>query len=98
MAGSSDSAFLERWYKLYFKVLKNGVVVDALNHILYVKHQPKHDLLLLCDIKEAEAVLSSNGNYGWHIAGLYNFAPDNQECKIMEITKYEYDNIKKRLK
>lgn len=83
---------------MYFKVLnKSNAVVDVLDHILYVKHQPKHDLLLLCDIKEAQAVLSSSGKYGWHISGLYNFPPDNQEYKVIEITKYEYDKLKNKL-
>ena len=83
---------------MYFKVLKSEMVVDVLDHILYVKHQAKHDLLLLCDIKEAQAVLSSTGKYGWHIAGLYNFPPDNQEYRIVEITRFEYDMLKKELK
>lgn len=80
---------------MYFKVIRNGKVIDILDHILYVKHQPKHNLLLLCDIKEAQAILSSNGKYGWHVSGLYNFPPDNQEYVIKEITKYEYDEYKK---
>lgn len=79
---------------MYFKVIKNGTVVDVLDHILYIKYQAKHNLLLLCDIKEAQAVLSSNGAYGWHMAGLYHFPPDNQECTITEISRYEYDMLK----
>lgn len=82
---------------MYFKVIYNENIVDILDHISYVKHQPKHDLLLLCDIKEAQAILSSDGRYGWHTAGLYNFTPDNKEYKIKEITKYEYDRLKKEL-
>lgn len=82
---------------MYYKVLKNGTLVDVLDHVQYIKHQTKHDLLLLCDIKEAQAILSSNGKYGWHIAGLYNFPPDNQEYYITEITQFEYDKLKKEL-
>lgn len=82
---------------MYYKVMINGNVVDVLDHILYVKYQSKYDLLLLCDTKEAQAVLSSSGKYGWHIAGLYNFPPDNQEYHITEITRFEYDKIKKEL-
>lgn len=82
---------------MYYKVLKNGTLVDVLDHVLYIKHQVKHDLLLLCDIKEAQAILSSNGKYGWHIPGLYYFQPDNQECQMIEISKYEYDKLKLQL-
>ena len=55
---------------MYYKVIKNDEVVDVLNHILYIKYQEKHSLLLLCDITEAQAILSSDGKYGWHIEGL----------------------------
>ena len=72
---------------MYYKVIKNDEVVDVLNHILYIKYQEKHSLLLLCDITEAQAILSSDGKYGWHIEGLYNFPP--------EISKYEYDKLKR---
>lgn len=82
---------------MYFKVVKGGEIVDILTHILYIKHQEKHNILLICDIKEAQAILSSNGQYGWHIAGLYNFPPDNQEYEILEITKYEYDKLVENL-
>lgn len=52
-------------------------------------------LLLLCDITEAQAILSSDGKYGWHIEGLYNFPPDNDIYAIKEISKYEYDKLKR---
>lgn len=83
---------------MYYKVIKNDEIVDALDNILYIKYQEKHGLLLLCDITEAQAILSSDGKYGWHIEGLYNFPPDpdNTVYEIIEITKYEYDKLKKR--
>lgn len=82
---------------MYYKVLKNGKVIDLLTQLSFIKYQPKHELLLLCDMKEAQAVLSSDGKYGWHIEGLYNFAPDNSVCVIKEITKYEYDTLNKAM-
>ena len=75
---------------MYYKVIKNDEVVDVLNHILYIKYQEKHSLLLLCDITEAQAILSSDGKYGWHIEGL-----DNDIYVIKEISKYEYDKLKR---
>ena len=55
---------------MYYKVIKDDKIVDVLDHILYIKYQEKHSLLLLCDITEAQAILSSDGKYGWHIEGL----------------------------
>ena len=68
---------------------------DLMFKYLYVKYQEKHSLLLLCDITEAQAILSSDGKYGWHIEGLYNFPLDNNIYEIKEITKYEYDKLKR---
>ena len=70
---------------MYYKVIKNDEVVDVLDHILYIKYQEKHSLLLLCDITEAQAILSSDGKYGWH----------NDIYVIKEISKYEYDKLKR---
>lgn len=81
---------------MYFKVCKDDTIVDILKNILYIKYQKKHDLLLLCNIQEAEAILSSDGTHGWHIEGLYNFPPDNHVYEIIEITKQEYEKLKER--
>lgn len=81
---------------MYYKVLKNNNIVDILDHILYIKYQKKHSLLLLCNITEAQAILSSDGKSGWHIEGLYNFPLDNDVCEIKEISKNEYDVLKMR--
>lgn len=82
--------------KMYFKVCKDNEIVDILKNIFYIKYQEKHDWLVLCDIKEAEAILSSDGTHGWHIEGLYNFPPDNHVYEITEISKTEYDKLKER--
>ena len=82
---------------MYFKVMKDKEIIDLLDHISYVKYQEKHDQILLCDMKEAEAILSSNGKYGWHIEGLYHFQPDNYVYRIEQITKFNYDRLKKAL-
>ncbi len=80
---------------MYYKVLKENKVVDVLKNIIYIKYQEKHNLLLLCNIQEAEAILSSDGMHGWHIEGLYNFPPDNTEYEIIGITKPEYEELSK---
>lgn len=82
---------------MFYKVMKDGTVVDVLRNILYVKYQKKHDLILICDMKEAEAILSSDGNYGWHIEGLYYFWPDNHPYAVKKISKFEYDTLRKQL-
>lgn len=31
---------------MYYKVIKNGKVIDVLDHLTFVKHQQKHDVML----------------------------------------------------
>lgn len=81
---------------MYYKVIKNNKVVDILKDILYVKYQKKHDILLLCDIQEAQAILSSDGMRGWHIEGLYNLPFNSDVYEIKEISETEYKKLKMR--
>lgn len=76
---------------MYYKILKNEEVVDVLNNIIYVKYQQKHDILLMCDKTEAQAILSSDGSCAWHINGLYNYPLDSFTYDMEETTKEEYD-------
>ena len=82
---------------MYYKVTNSTTqdIVDVIKEIHYIQYQEKHKILILCDIKIAQAILSSDGKYGWHIEGLYNFPPDNDIYAIKEISKYEYDKLKR---
>ena len=78
---------------MYYKVLKNNDIVDILNHIVYVKYQKKHNILLICDKKEAQAILSNDGMKAWHIDGLYNYSLDDSVYELIEITEEEYNEL-----
>lgn len=82
---------------MFYKVMKDGKIVDLLNKLVYVKYQKKHDILLICDIEEAQGVLSSNGETAWHIDGLYYFKEDTTVYEIEEISKYEYNKLKREV-
>ena len=71
---------------MYYKVLKNGRAIDALNFLQFVKYQPKHNIMVNCTEDEAQGIVSSNGKYIWHVEGYYNV--------LEPIDKYEYDQIK----
>lgn len=81
-----------------YKILKSGRVVDVLNKLIYVKWQPKHQIIVLCTENDAQGFLSSDGNHVWHEPSLYNFP---EECngkydsiEIEEIDKFEYESLK----
>ena len=80
---------------MYYKVLKDGQVIDVLDHLVFVKYQKKHNIMLLCEESEAQAIVSSDGSYVWHLDWLLNVPVDGYETvDLKEIDKYEYEQLK----
>ena len=80
---------------MYYKVLKDNRVIDVLDKLTYLKWQPKNKIMLLSDLNEAQAILSSDGNTIWHVEGFYDLPVDGYETvKIIEIDEFEYKQLK----
>ena len=80
---------------MYYKVLKDGQVIDVLDHLVFVKYQKKHNIMLLCEESEAQAIVSSDGSYVWHLDWLLNIPVDGYDtADLKEIDKYEYEQLK----
>lgn len=83
---------------MFYKILdEKNKVVDVLDNISWIYYQEKHALLIKCNVKIAEAILASDGKKGWHIEGLYRFPLNPNTYKVAEISKYEFDTLKKEL-
>ena len=48
---------------MYYKVLKDGRAIDALDRLQFVKYQPKHGIMVNCTEDDAQGIISSNGKY-----------------------------------
>lgn len=80
---------------MYYKVIKDNKVIDVLDQLIYLKWQHKHKIMVLCDINEAQAILSSDCNTIWHVDGFYNIPTDGFDTvKIEKISRFEYDKLK----
>ena len=80
---------------MYYKVLKNNRVIDVLNHLAYVKYHTKSQIMIACEQSEAQAIISSDGEYIWHVDGLYRMPVDGYDTvELVEIDKYEYEQLK----
>ena len=80
---------------MYYKVIKDGKVIDVLDHLVFVKYQKKHNIMLLCEESEAQAIVSSDGSYVWHLDWLLNIPVDGYDTvDLKEIDKYEYEQLK----
>lgn len=79
----------------YYKVIKDNKVIDVLDQLIYIKWQEKHNIPVLCDINEAQGILSSDNNTIWHEETLYELPVDGFDTvRIEEIDKYEYKQLK----
>ena len=50
---------------MFYKVVKDGKVVDVLDRLIYLKYQEKYDRMIFCDEEEAQAIYSSDGKHIW---------------------------------
>lgn len=80
---------------MYYKVLKNSKVIDVLDHLSFVKYYEKYNMMALCDKSEAQAIISSDGEYIWHVVGLYHIPIDGYDTvELIPIDVYEYNKLK----
>ena len=83
---------------MYYKVIRNGKVVDVLDRLLFVKYQQRNEVMLLCRQNEAQAVLSSDNSRFWHIDWMFRIpegcCAEWDEAELEEIDKYEYEKLK----
>lgn len=80
---------------MYYKVIKNNKVIDVLDNLTYLKWEPKHKIMVLSDINEAQAILSSDKNTIWHERTLYKIPVEGfDEVEIEEIDEFEYRQLK----
>lgn len=80
---------------MYYKVIKDSKVIDVLDHLSFVRYQEKHGIMIACSEAEAQAIISSDGEYIWHVGGLYNIPVDGYDTvELVEIDGYEYKQLK----
>lgn len=80
---------------MFYKVLKDDKVVDVLNEVVYLKWQPRNRIMLLSELKNAQAILSSDGETIWHEITLHDLPVDGYDTvELIPIDEYEYKQLK----
>lgn len=80
---------------MYYKVIKDGRIIDVLDHLTYLKWQPKHGVMVLSSEDDAQAILSSDQNTIWHEKTLYRIPVRGYDTvELVEIDEYEYHHLK----
>lgn len=80
---------------MYYKVMSKDRVIDVLDKLVFLKYQPKHNIMVLCSESEAQAILSSDSENIWHEETLYDIPVDGYDTvSLVEIDKHEYKRLK----
>ena len=80
---------------MFYKVIKDGKVIDVLDKLVYLKWDNRHKIMVLSDENEAQAILSSDKNSIWHERTLYKIPVEGFDTvNIKEIDEYEYKQLK----
>lgn len=80
---------------MFYKVMKDNKVIDVLDKLVFLKYQPRHDVMVNCTEDDAQAFLSSDKNTIWHDITLYNIPiPGYDTVSLVEIDEYEYNRLK----
>lgn len=79
---------------MYYKVMKNNKAIDVLDQLIFLKYQKKHDIMILCEPNEAQAILSSDNETIWHEKTLDKLPIEGYETvEIQEINEHEYRQL-----
>lgn len=80
---------------MYYKVIKDNKIIDVLDNLVFLKYQPKHDVMLLSNKLEAQAIFSSDQKHIWHIDSLKELPVNGYDTvEIEQIDIYEYERLK----
>jgi len=79
---------------MYYKLLRNGTVVDILDQLIYLKYDDRLNMMINSNVNSANAILSSDKNHYWHLLGLPRATVEMDTVEIVEISEQEYDRLK----
>lgn len=85
------------WYKV---INTDNLVIDVLDFLNYVKFQENHRILISCNKKDAQGILSSDQTIVWHLDTLQEFpsiAPIYDTVRVSEISEEVYYELKRQL-
>ena len=81
---------------MYYKIISDGLIVDACSGLNYVKWQERNRLFLSCEESGADGIVSSDGSQIYLLSGTPDIE-DLPHATFTEITLEEYTEIRKEL-
>lgn len=78
---------------MFYKIVVDGIVVDAAENLSYVLWQEKNHIWLSCERRYAKGIVSTDGESIWLLPTVPDMA-GYSHCEIFEIGEEEYREIR----
>lgn len=80
---------------MFYKIIKDGKIIDVSDGLLFMRWQEKFHRMIYCDLKEAQAIQSSDEKTVWHEISLKPVPVDGYETVIaVPIDEREYRSLR----
>ena len=81
---------------MYYKIINDGMIIDACDGLMFVKWQEKNNLFLNCAESDADGILASDGSRIYLLEYADDIA-DLPRVSYVEITQEDYEEIREAL-
>lgn len=82
-----------------YKIIENGQIIDVLETLQFVKCLPKTQKTIIVDERQANGIMSSNGNEIYHLVNMPNtFCDHKKSVTFIKIDEEEYNRLTTQLK
>ena len=79
---------------MFYKVIKDGKVLDVIDRIVYVRYNKRHNDVHICDPENSNAFLSSDKSRCWRVQSMRPCEMDFETVVVQQITEQEYMQLK----
>lgn len=77
-----------------YKLVCNGMVIDVLKEICYVRYLPKQERMVITDRQSANGVMGSDKDTVYHLTGTSNTFPVTlNSVQVFKISQEEFDRL-----
>ena len=79
---------------MYYKVIKENQVIDAVNSLRYVRQNPRNGMVLSCKKESGQGVLSYDGSTIYQLAGKNSLNGNYDVVDLVKINETEFQRLR----
>ena len=79
---------------MYYKVIRNNDIIDAIESLRYVYHNPRNGVILSCNEKLGQGILSYDSSTIYQLADKNSLGGDYDVVELVEIDETEFKRLR----